>query len=227
MQLTELSVIGLRSAVIDLESRKSPLRFRLFPMIHMGVPAFYRQVTERLGNCGIIVAEGWDRPSSTGAAYALATRLTRQYGAGDLVAQNIDYASFQVPVVWPDGHPCGDHRQGLGALGWLDLVWFTPILTVSMLVGGRDWLLRQRLDINDNTEVRLRLFHTLLLEQRDTQLLEALEAILDRHSRDSLTVAVVYGAAHMPAVVHCLRERHGYHTRNGEWLSVIDFSSNW
>src|SRR5439155_5736896 len=38
MQITEVSVIGVRSAVIELRRPGSPLRYVLFPMIHMGQP---------------------------------------------------------------------------------------------------------------------------------------------------------------------------------------------
>jgi pheromone shutdown protein TraB len=80
-----------------------------------------------------------------------------------------------------------------------------------------------RLDIDDNTEIRVRFFHNLMVEERDRQLLGALDTIVHQHSREDLTVVVAYGAAHMPAVIHYLRERHGYRARTGEWLSVINF----
>jgi dienelactone hydrolase len=41
---------------------------------------------------------------------------------------------------------------------------------------------------------------------------------------DTGTVAVVYGAAHMPAVVQTLVGRLGYRPeRGGEWLLAVDF----
>ena len=58
MQFIESSVVGVRSAVITLACRSGPLRFVLFPMIHVGERSFYAQVTARLRECAIIVAEG-------------------------------------------------------------------------------------------------------------------------------------------------------------------------
>jgi len=36
-------------------------------------------------------------------------------------------------------------------------------------------------------------------------------------------VAVVYGAGHMPGVVHHLATAYGYRPRDAEWLTVFDF----
>ncbi|MFF5171460.1 hypothetical protein ACFY3U_02355 [Micromonospora sp. NPDC000089] len=77
MQITEVSVLGLRSAVITLARPDSPLRFVLFPMVHFGLPSFYRQVADRLAACDLIVAEGYD-----GAAHlpAVVQALRGRYG---------------------------------------------------------------------------------------------------------------------------------------------------
>jgi hypothetical protein len=69
------------------------------PVIHIGRPDYYRSVAERLARCHLIVAETYDGPSSTGLAYALALRLTRQRRGGKLVHQDIDYAKLGVPTV--------------------------------------------------------------------------------------------------------------------------------
>jgi hypothetical protein len=58
VQLIEVSVTGVRSAAITLRRADTPLRFVLLPMLHLGSPAFYREVTERLGRCQVVVAEG-------------------------------------------------------------------------------------------------------------------------------------------------------------------------
>ena len=58
MQYVESSVIGLRSAVFTLARLATPLRFVVFPMVHVAEPDFYRQVAERAGECDLIVAEG-------------------------------------------------------------------------------------------------------------------------------------------------------------------------
>lgn len=58
MQYIEASVIGVRSAVITLKRRATPLRFVLIPMVHVAEPDFYREVASLAGECALIVAEG-------------------------------------------------------------------------------------------------------------------------------------------------------------------------
>jgi len=224
MQITEVSVIGIRSAVTELVTAGGSLRFRLFPMIHFGMPEFYLQVVKRLRDCGLVVAEGLDRPSSTGYAYMLAARITGRRGARALVSQDIDYASLGVPVIWPDGpEQQARHKRGLGIWGWLDVVLLTPVLAVSMFLGGQDWLLRSRMEFDDTTEARLRFGTKILIDKRDAKILVTLEEIYQQHRDEDVTVAIVFGAAHMPAVVRGLYSRYDYRARSGEWLSIIDF----
>jgi hypothetical protein len=105
-------------------------------------------------------------------------------------------------------------------------VLFVPGLVLMMAVGGRDWLLRRRFEVSDDTEVRY--FRSFLqkwmVDDRDRDLLAVLADIHESHADEQLDVAVVYGAAHMPAVLNGLRERFGYRTQRGaEWLTAIDF----
>jgi hypothetical protein len=50
VQYIESGVIGLRSAVFTLARQATPLRFVVFPMVHVAEPDFYRQVADRAGN---------------------------------------------------------------------------------------------------------------------------------------------------------------------------------
>jgi hypothetical protein len=227
MQITEVSVVGVRSAVVALKRSQTPLRFILFPMIHIARPAFYQQVAERLAKCQLIVAEGYDGPSSTGLAYATALRITRQRGAVQLVHQNVDFEALGVPVVWPENLVSSrSHWRRMPLIGWLDLVFLTPMLVVTMAVGGKGWLLRRNMEVSDDTEARMSgsLLTRWLIDERDDELLAALAEIHANRAAEPIDVAVVYGSAHLPAVVRGLAERFGYHPqRGGEWLTAIDF----
>jgi predicted O-methyltransferase YrrM len=57
MQYIESSVIGIRSAVITLKRRVTPLRFILFPMVHIGEPEFFRSVAARAGECELFAED--------------------------------------------------------------------------------------------------------------------------------------------------------------------------
>ena len=224
MQITEVSSFGVRSSVTVLRHRTSPLRFVLVPVIHFGRPDYYRRVAERLARCNLIVAETYDGPSSTGLAYALALRLTFQRRGGKLVHQDIDYQKLGVPTVWPDELVKPGRRDRLPWFAWLDVVMMLPFLVVTMAVGGRDWLLRRNFEVSDDSEPRMRFMHKTFHEERDKLLAAALTRICQERESQAIEVAVVYGAAHFPAVVQTLSERLSYHPQRGaEWLTAIDF----
>ena len=63
----------------------------------------------------------------------------------------------------------------------------------------------------------------LLLDDRDALLVRALEAIHEQRSQEPISVAVVYGAAHMPAVARALAARYGYRPMGAEWVTVFPF----
>ncbi|MFI6041746.1 hypothetical protein ACIA8C_08930 [Nocardia sp. NPDC051321] len=225
MQITEFSVFGLRSSVIDLRVRGNPLTFRLFPMVHIGQRRYYQEVADRLRECDLIVSEGTDTPSSTGLAVVLAMRLTFQRSARDLVHQDIDHASLGVPVVWPDALSRHNRRRRAAVLSLLDVMLLTPFYVVVMAFGGRNWLLRTRFEVYDNSEVRLRFMNKTLLRDRDKALVSALAGIHQERQGRREVVGIVYGAAHMPAVIEALSTQFGYRAVGADWLAVFDEAS--
>jgi hypothetical protein len=203
----------------------TPLRFVLIPTIHIGRPDYYRRIAERLTRCQLIVAEGYDGPSSTGMAYVTALRLTLRVRGRRLVHQDIDYEALGVPIVWPDEPLLVGRRRRLPLWGWLDLILMVPFLTFTMAVGGNDWLLRRNLEISDDSEPRMRwsVLQKMMLDDRDDHLVAAVTRIHEERKGQAMDVGVVYGAAHFPAVVQALVGRLGYRPeRGGEWLVAID-----
>jgi hypothetical protein len=57
--------------------------------------------------------------------------------------------------------------------------------------------------------------------ERDRRLLVALYRIHEARGDEAIEVAIVYGAGHVPAIVHGLVSL-GYRPRAGEWLVVAD-----
>lgn len=86
------------------------MRFVLFPMVHLGTPAFYQSVASRLRDTQLIVAEGVAGRSLVTQALTLSYRLPARRRRLDLVVQRIDYAGLGVPVVRPD-ITAGQFRQ--------------------------------------------------------------------------------------------------------------------
>jgi hypothetical protein len=60
-----------------------------------------------------------------------------------------------------------------------------------------------------------------LRARRDRQLVAALDGIHDQHHDEPLTVAVVYGAAHIPEVYTHLFARYQYRPGEPEWLTAL------
>src|SRR5262249_58646690 len=59
-------------------------------------------------------------------------------------------------------------------------------------------------------------------DERDERLLEALSQIVRTRFAERISVAVVYGAAHIPAVVHGLYNPPGYRPYAADWLTIMD-----
>jgi hypothetical protein len=60
MQLIEITDFGVRSAAVWLQPRETPLRFALFPMLHLGTAAFYSRGQMRVTRTELIDAHGYD-----------------------------------------------------------------------------------------------------------------------------------------------------------------------
>jgi hypothetical protein len=232
MQIIEVSVVGVRSAVLRLQRPDTPLRFVIYPMVHVGEPAFYAAVRERLRRCDLIVAEGVGRGSAAASALTETYRLATRFRRAGLVEQRIDYHSLGVPVLHPD--LTGEQFDE----GWRAApVWeraltaaVVPVAALDRLVfGSRRMLARdleetdldwpdRMLDIDSKQELL-----ALLTDRRDELLIDALDEIHQRRRHEAITVAVVYGAGHVAPVVHGMRALHGYGVKSAEWLTVFGF----
>lgn len=234
MQLIEVSIAGVRSAVITLEADGTPLRIVLFPMLHLGAPAFYRAVEDRLAGCGLIVDEGISRPPASVRALTLAYRLPgRRHRNHGLTSQDIDYAVLGgIPVVRPDMSGREFRRQWRGVpvrerlAAWL----LVPPIGLAMALRGTRRTFDRELSLDDLPSFQDEQVRHLapgltraILDERDILLTDCLAAICREHAAERMDVAVVWGAGHMPAVTRELYRQFGYRPRSAEWLTVFDF----
>lgn len=219
-----MSVIGIRTSITVFRRRTGGLRFVVIPTIHIGRPDYYRAIAERLRPCVAVIAEQYDGPSSTGLAYVTALRLTRQRIGCDLVHQDIDYAALGVPIIFPDAHlgPAPQPDRRMPAEGWLDVALLTPALALDMALSGREWLAEGRYDSTPTAGWDF--LTRKLITERDELLIGVLREIDGEFAAEDMEVAVVFGAAHMPAVVRELAGRLGYRPAPGaRWLTAVDF----
>jgi hypothetical protein len=165
----------------------------------------------------------WGALSALTSSYRLAARFDRL----GLVEQDIDYDALDVPVL------CPDMTEEEFAAGWRELpAWQRalmlaagPLVGLDRLAFGSRRSLAAQLALDDShgydpPPATEKLFE-LLTAKRDRLLMDALEAVHEVHATDPLTVAVVYGAYHVPAITHALRSGHGYRVRDAEWLTVF------
>lgn len=232
MQLVEVSAVGVRSAVITLRSPGTPMRVVLFPMIHLGTDAFYRAVAVRLRGCDLIVAEGVSGRSPAARALTLAYRLPARSRRLALTVQDIDYAALGVPVVRPDitARQFRARWRAVPALQRLAIWCLVPAFALAVALLGTRRTLSRHLesgDVPDVLDYQVRRvapqLTDLIMDHRDTLLVDCLASIHKQRHAEEIDVAVVYGAGHMPAVARELLRRYGYRPRSAEWLTVFDF----
>jgi hypothetical protein len=231
VQFVEVSATGVRSAAITLRTPDRPQRIVLFPMLHLGAPAFYADVTIRLGQCAVVMAEGIRERSLTARALTIAYRLPGRRSRLGLVEQHIDYSALSAEIIKPD--MTGAQFRA----GWrgVPLIQRVALLLAAPVVGAGFWLLGTRRMLSKYAAVedlpdaattmradRAQALTELLLDRRDTLLAASLD-VLDRHRGEDVDIAVVYGAAHLPALVRYLLARYGYRARTAEWLTVFEF----
>ncbi|MEO3805047.1 hypothetical protein [Nonomuraea sp. B1E8] len=243
MQLIETTDLGVRSVVITLRKPGSRVVFVLFPMLHVGERTFYWDVAARLNECDLVVAEG------SAAMPSPLERLFARLRVGDLVDQLevLHPRSFHVPVVWPDiGETWQPElREHCYWSRWrTEPLWSRVIVASANSVAAVGFLLRGRYrfpskPINISTEhytARDPLAAddrgTRRRRQRDERLVRALADIaraprgqIARQRRRTTMVGVVYGAAHMPAVIDFLCESLGYVAAEAEWLTIRSYAN--
>ena len=222
MQYIESSVIGIRSAVITLKRRASPLRFVLIPMVHVAEPAFYREVAALASGCGLIVAEG--APSRYLPMQALMSRIRRDRLVDQLTA--LDLEGLGVPVQWEyilDNQPKSGLEQ---AKARVNDATAAVVLRALGRYGSPFGLpsLDQADDHDDRWEPlgggRIGRFFEGQLHGRDSQLVRALGVIHAERQHEPVKIAVVFGAAHIPAVVDYLTGQFAYYVGDAAWLTV-------
>lgn len=234
MQIVEVTGMGVRSAVINLQRRDTPLRFVLFPMIHLGRPEFFASVGARAGRCALVVAEGEGGSKRKVSLPALAYRLLRKHRRSTLVVQDVREETLGVPVVRPDFSTYEIRRRlrrlpiPTFVLARVALWTVVPWVALYVLLFGAPQFLSSELALDDDSPYaapspgqRWEAIDHVIVDERDAALLDALSAIHAERCNEAIDVAVVYGAAHMPAVIHGLLDRHGYRARGAEWLTVF------
>lgn len=231
MQLIEQTGFGVRSAALTLAKPGSGVRFVLFPMLHLGSPAFYRSVRRRLEECDDVVVEGVGGRAA--AALTRAYRIGGRLGRGGLVDQGrgLDLTGLEDRIIRPDltaEQFARGWRKVARWLRWL-LVAAAPLFGLWLALAGPRRALGRSLALDDlpsREEEELSEatpgLDEAVLAARDQALCRELARIAEESGPDApRTVGVCWGAGHMRAVITLLRTRFGYRITGATWITVF------
>lgn len=227
MDIIDVGAMGVRAAVLQLRHREVPLRFTLYPMVHLAERSFYATIANLLRGHDLIVAEGIRGQSRRGRMLTLTYRLAGRNRRLGLEIQSRDLVEVGVPVVWADmaGGDFDERWRGIGLLERIG-IWCLclPVALYLRLFGSRELLARYLALDDDILNVRVEpdlAIDKILGDERDTLLVQALAGIHDARRDEDANVAVVYGAGHVHPVVSYLTCRYGYVVRGGDWITVF------
>jgi hypothetical protein len=234
MQIVENGPLGLRSAVLRLQSRNAACTYLLFPMVHVGEPAFYDAVAVRASECDHILVEGV-RHKMVGVASRMydkvaaspRMRLTVQRVMTPALRPvkdrivNIDMPPDQFQALW-QRQPLWT-RLFLPSLFRLVFWHFSKFGTRKQLAPRMHRELapsrHEIFGMGDELE-----FTKLIVNRRDEHIVAKLDEFHEAHRNDPVTVAIIFGAGHMRAIVRHLIDRHGYVAAAGSWLTIFGWN---
>jgi hypothetical protein len=231
VQFVESSAFGVRAARLTFASRSSAARVTLFPMVHIGEPTVYRTTYEDALRHEVVLFEGVRSP--------IVARITRSYRwlvgsramAGLVVQPPIQKETTQARLVNADLLPEEFEAEWRAVSPWLRAALYgaAPVLGLH-----RRWFSKRRdlakyMQCEDQPSFAELLavspetggLTQAVLHARDNRLLERLRAELDSDPRRAKEIAVVYGAAHMRAVVRELTGARDFAVVAAEWRTLM------
>lgn len=202
-------------------------------MVHVGEPAFFETVYADAFSHDVVLVEGVNSP--------IVNRITRSYRwlKG---SKRIDL-KVQPHYPSPESYRAKIFHADLSGDEFLQ-VWRTvpiwlrlAVNIISPLIGAQvRWFgsretIAKHLSLDDlpsRDEVLDFSLETAALTQaivdaRDARLLQRLAARLDNPGAGMRSLAIVYGAQHMRAVIRELKSRYGYIVDHGDWITIFNY----
>jgi hypothetical protein len=232
VQFIESSVIGVRSAYLRLSAGPERPDVCLFPMIHIGSPAYYAEVKRRLDDCDVVLFEGVRslRVWLLTRAYSIATYrkrlglvLQRDALAVPLMKQrkiHADVNTEQFSAAW-DEIPF--YQRALLLIG-------APLYGLWLYLTATRYSLGRRLNTEEVESHRdFRRFEAtpelenMIQTTRDVRLVEELSAAVET-SGPQTRIGIIYGAGHMRIVSRLLTSKYRYRVTESEWIMVFDYA---
>jgi hypothetical protein len=229
VQIIESSVLGLRAARWRLKRPDSEVEVTLFPMVHVGEPGFFREVYDDAFAHDVALTEGVNSP--------IVRRLTLSYR---WMLKSPSLGLVMQPRTPPDSRARIVHADLTAeelAAAWRKIpLWLRLLLGVYAPYLGfkRRWFatresLAKDMGIDDAPSLKELLgfspeadgINEVILATRDRRLIERLDGVLEAAAGGPTRIAVVYGAAHMRAVIRHLTLERGFRIEDGRWNMVF------
>lgn len=220
---------GVRAAILRLRRKQTPLRFTFYPMVHLGEPGYYAEISRRLRGHDLIVAEGVQGADASVQRLTSVYRLAGGNKRLGLVVQPQELTDVGVPVIVADmtGEEFGRRWRTIPLTERAVAAGLAPVFGMYLRVSGtREFLARFLREDNDTAIDHWRPdsgIDKLVCDDREAVLLKAIENICEQRANEPIDVAIVYGAGHAIAVVTYLRAALGYVVTSADWVQVFAY----
>ncbi|HEY0324083.1 MAG TPA: hypothetical protein VGC66_24260 [Pyrinomonadaceae bacterium] len=232
MQFIEKNSFNVRSAIYRLKKEDDGLEFILFPMIHVGSKEFYGEVSQRLAECDLILAEGVE--SKKANLLTRSYRIVKKIRRMDLVTQQegMKVSSFREKIVNADmeGHAFDEGWSSLPLSLKVQIFFLMPAYVIYLFLFGTRETIAENIALEDLPSSQEILFQddnfdkldALLIDERDRRLILNIEGLQQSNGKDKKIVGIVYGATHMRNVASFLLHKLNYKVAKAEWVTVFD-----
>jgi hypothetical protein len=232
MQFIEKNALNVRSAIYHLRKDDGNLEFILFPMVHVGTKEYYADISRRLANCDVILAEGID--SKRTSLLTLSYRIVKKIRRMDLITQSdgMNVSMFRAKILNTDmaGHVFDERWTALPLSLKAQIFALIPFYLVYLILFGTRETIAHNIALQDFPsrdetllqDENLDKLDDLLIDKRDQQLIGNIEKLHDTGRYDKKTVGVIYGAMHMRNIVSFLLRKLNYKVKKAEWVTVFD-----
>ena len=231
MQFIEKNSFSVRSAVYCLKKDGSALEFVIFPMVHVGSPQFYDEVSRRLESCDLILAEGVKskRVKLLTRSYRIVKHIRRIGLVTQQDGMRVEALRAKILNADIDAGAFDDSWSSLSLWLRAQLFVLIPIWVLYLLLFGTREVLADNLALDDlpsqeeilEEDEDFAPLHTLLIDGRDRILLEQVAKLLNQNQH-ARRIAIVFGAEHMRNAMKFLMQSHKYYVAKAEWVTVFD-----
>lgn len=231
MQIIESTVFGVRSAILRFDSIDRLSSFTLFPMIHVADKSFYDDVLELLADCNVVLTEGVR--TKTGTLLTASYRyFTKNQKLGLVLQSTMSLDDLNADIRHADVASDDFSKK------WAELPFFqrflipmlAPIYGLYLRFFGTRETIGKGMDLNlhDHNDAILDDNETfekigeIILDWRDEHLIGIINDYMQQTEGVKRSVGIVFGARHMRAVIHHLREQN-YKVTASDWVNVIRY----